>query len=72
MAEYVEIRISLLQTHEGRRIEVVRADLNGDRTVLESSLTVPASPRQEKTTPGGSLDRIRPQRDTPVGAVCPE
>ena len=48
MAEYVEIRIPLLQTHEGRRIEVVRADLNGDRTVLESSLTVPASPRQEK------------------------
>lgn len=48
MAEYVEIRIPLLQTYAGRRIEVVRADLNGDRTVLESSLTVPASPRQEK------------------------
>ena len=46
MAECVEIRIPLLQTHEGRRIEVVaRADLNGDWTVLESSLTGLASPR---------------------------
>ena len=48
MAEDVEIRIPLLQTHEGRRIEVVRADLNGDWTVLDSSLTGLASPCQEK------------------------
>ena len=49
MAEYVEIRIPLLQTHEGRRIEVVaRADLSGDWTVLDSSLTGLASPCQEK------------------------
>ena len=48
MAEYVEIRIPLLQTHEGRRIEVVCADLHGDWTVLDSSLIGLASPCQEK------------------------